>query len=33
MVNISYNPGQNIWPKVMKSTKTGEDQKTLSTLA
>lgn len=25
MISISYNPGHNIWQKVMKSTKTGKD--------
>ena len=28
MVTISYNPGQNIWQKVIKSTKIGVGQKT-----
>ena len=30
----TYNPGQNIWNKIEKSTKTGQDKKSLiSTLA
>ena len=27
--NITYNPGQNIWSKIEKSSKTGQDKKRL----
>ena len=29
-LGYSYNPGQNIWNKIEKSSKTGQDKKSLT---
>ena len=29
MRSVNYNPGQNIWNKIKKSSKTGQDKKVL----